>query len=202
MLEGDFIGRLRALFGPAPDDEYALRHRQSGLVVTAYSAQSGPSYGGAGAEMDAGPVFAGAVARLDQLVSAVKPVDWEAIRYFEDAPSVLRVGARAGVGFEEELAPPEGLRYLLGQADAPAGDGFTENEHVVDYYVAHSAEDGSLAAQLPRVQAAWFRSVAIAQQQERKELRDLLLKDAAGAAKTLGIDPEKASAALRAHAVD
>ena len=44
--EGDFIGRLRALFGPAERDEYVLRHRASGYVITVYSAQSGPSYGG------------------------------------------------------------------------------------------------------------------------------------------------------------
>src|SRR5688500_17217982 len=44
--EGDFVGRLRALFGPAEDDAVVLRHRATGYVVTAYSAQSGPSYGG------------------------------------------------------------------------------------------------------------------------------------------------------------
>jgi hypothetical protein len=43
---GDFIGRLRALFGPVVGDEYVLRHRTTGFIITAYSAQSGPSYGG------------------------------------------------------------------------------------------------------------------------------------------------------------
>jgi hypothetical protein len=46
MSEGDFIGRLRALFGPVEDDHYVLRHRATGFIITAYSAQSGPSYGG------------------------------------------------------------------------------------------------------------------------------------------------------------
>lgn len=46
-VEGDLIGRLITLFGwPDPDGGFVLRHRASGLVITAYSAQSGPSYGG------------------------------------------------------------------------------------------------------------------------------------------------------------
>lgn len=44
--EGDFIGRLRTLFGPAPGDLYVLRDRKTALVVTAYSAKGGPVYGG------------------------------------------------------------------------------------------------------------------------------------------------------------
>ena len=45
--KGDFVGRLRALFGPAPGDEYVLRHKTTGLVVTAYSGASGPEFAGA-----------------------------------------------------------------------------------------------------------------------------------------------------------
>ena len=44
--EADFIGRLRALFGPVEGDEYVLLHRESGLIVTAWAGKSGPSYGG------------------------------------------------------------------------------------------------------------------------------------------------------------
>lgn len=45
---GAFLGPLVTLFGPPdPFGGYVLRHRASGLVFTAYSAQSGPSYGGA-----------------------------------------------------------------------------------------------------------------------------------------------------------
>jgi hypothetical protein len=45
---GDFIGRLATLFGePDPDGGFVLRHRASGLVVTATcNAVSGPCYGG------------------------------------------------------------------------------------------------------------------------------------------------------------
>lgn len=56
MSEADFIGRLRALFGPRRDDEYVLRHRETGFVVTASVSQSGPSYGG-------GPRYEGALPR-------------------------------------------------------------------------------------------------------------------------------------------
>ena len=49
MSPGDFLGRLVTLFGPPdPIGGYVLRHRASGLVLSAYSAQSGPAYGGAG----------------------------------------------------------------------------------------------------------------------------------------------------------
>ena len=186
--EGDFVGRLRALFGPAEGDEYVLRHRATGLVVTAYSAQSGPSYGGgprfegplpapetlewapaassegeqraariaADPELAAGPPsrrpehrrprldlaeiqrlreldhrwhrrFADAnaprglaevVARLDALVSSVRPADWEAIRYYSDGPSVYRVGARDGESFSDELPTAESLDVLLRMAEA------------------------------------------------------------------------------------
>jgi hypothetical protein len=45
--EGDFIGRLITLFGkPDADGGFVLRHKQSGLVITAYSAANGPTYGG------------------------------------------------------------------------------------------------------------------------------------------------------------
>jgi hypothetical protein len=42
------------LFGvPDPGGEFVLRHRASGAVITAYSAQSGPSYGGGGGDIPA-----------------------------------------------------------------------------------------------------------------------------------------------------
>ncbi len=45
--EGDFIGRLVTHFGkPDADGGFVLRHKPTGLVVTAYSAANGPTYGG------------------------------------------------------------------------------------------------------------------------------------------------------------
>jgi hypothetical protein len=52
--QGDFIGRLRTLFGARPGDEYVLRHKATGFVITAYAGASGPSYGG-------GPNYRGAL---------------------------------------------------------------------------------------------------------------------------------------------
>ncbi len=43
---GDFLGRLMTLFGDLDGDGVTLWHRPSGHVITAYSAQSGPAYGG------------------------------------------------------------------------------------------------------------------------------------------------------------
>jgi hypothetical protein len=211
--EGDFIGRLRALFGVAEDDEYVLRHRGSGYVITVYSAQSGPSYGGgpryqgplpeadeaalftagihgrhdpseriaadpelaAGApssrlknrwreldfeaqqrlrELDhdwhrryadasAPPGFAEAVARLDQLLNEVVPLDWEEIRYYGDGPSVYRVGVCDGESFCEDLTVGESLDILASKAEArddsmkdTAGSPFDEpNMRAVEYWV-------------------------------------------------------------------
>lgn len=50
--QGAFVGRLRTLFGAQPGDEYVLRHKGTGFVITAYSGNSGPSLGG-------GPRYAG-----------------------------------------------------------------------------------------------------------------------------------------------
>jgi hypothetical protein len=45
--EGDFVGRLITLFGkPDADGGFVLRHKPSGLVVTASCGASGPVYGG------------------------------------------------------------------------------------------------------------------------------------------------------------
>jgi hypothetical protein len=211
--EGDFIGRLRALFGRLASDEYVLRHRASGYVITVYSAQSGPSYGGgpryqgplpeadeaalfvagihgrhdpseriaadpelaAGApssrrenrklqrdseglerlrELDhrwhrryadasAPPGFAEAVARLDQLLNEVVPIDWEEIRYYGDGPSVYRVGVRDGVSFGRDLPVGESLDILASRAESrddsmkdTAGSPFDEpNMRAVEYWV-------------------------------------------------------------------
>jgi hypothetical protein len=257
--EADFIGRLRALFGPVDDDQYVLRHRATGFIVTAYSAQSGPSYGGGpcypgelaepdpsrllgdlfaagqerGARVQADPVLAqgrpmtrvdfrslgadelralreedhawtrrfhdvaappglaAVVARLDQLVEAAQPADWEAIRYWSDEPLVYRVGVRGGAVIDEELPAREGLEWLLEQAEHNERD-----ERALRYWVHNARRGMRIEAALPRVQAMWFRSIA-----QTKSLplnfRDLWLAQARDDAALLQIDSEKAEAALR-----
>jgi hypothetical protein len=45
--EGDFIGRVRTLFGPRDGNTYVLRYKKTGAVITAYcNEDDGPSYGG------------------------------------------------------------------------------------------------------------------------------------------------------------
>lgn len=86
----DFMGRLRVLFGPAKPGGYVLRHRATGILITAYSAQSGPSYGGGprypgelpppgmppGAEMFREQQARVARIEADPVLSKGLPVDW------------------------------------------------------------------------------------------------------------------------------
>ena len=226
--EGDFVGRLRTLFGPVDGDCYVLRHRETGIVVTAYSAQSGPSYGGGPAidpemaaheaasyvgrllqdgqdrtariesdpDLAAGPPserpehrgrgrhvelaelreldhrwhrrFADAsapdgvpevIARLDALLSAVPPVDWEVVRYYGDAPSVYRVGAHDGESVVDELGVAESVQVLLDHAER--GD-----RSLVDT-AGSPFDDPDL-----RVVAYWVHSVRLRTEEEEEEDED------------------------------
>src|SRR5262249_41685091 len=152
-------------------------HRATGFIITAYSAQSGPSYGG-GPRYPEGsqrPFDAAAAdeldriaARLDALVSAARPVDWETTRYVSDYPTVYRVGGKGGDAFREELPVAAGLEYLLAQAergDAPAKDTrgnrvADPDERAVTYWIQRSLDGERLDGALPRVRKAWQRAVA------------------------------------------
>lgn len=229
--EGDFIGRLRTLFGARDGDEYVFRHKKTGYVITAYCGDSGPAFGGGaryqGAlppadpkalfkaalehhddpaaearrkadpvlakgspiergsanrpldlrelhvylrhmeDADAGPELAGAVARLDALIAAVPPADWEKTFFYEDGAVVMHVGAKAGQSFGDELPSEQGFEFLAKQAEIQdphahdaSGDGADAN--LIDFYVAHEDE---LADQRPRVVVAFHRFVAGAKSQ-------------------------------------
>jgi hypothetical protein len=193
--EADFIGRLRALFGPVEGDEYVLRHRATGFVVTAYAAQSGPAYGGGPAEPGVAPV----VARLDELVSAVEPADWEKLQYWFDPPSVHRIGIRGGVVIDESVPAAEGVEWLLAQAEQQQRTRPVD-DRALRYWVHKAGKGKRVDGAVARVQAMWFRVVAeINVYPER--LHDQLLARARGDAAALEIDPEKAEAALRAASV-
>jgi len=91
MSEGDFIGRLRALFGSVQGDEWVLRHRRTGLIITAYSAQSGPSYGGASkASLEQEAAARKARIAADPELAAGSPVDWSKTRPDELPPEVVK----------------------------------------------------------------------------------------------------------------
>lgn len=44
--EGDWIGRLRAVFGARANDSYVFRHEPTGFLVTAYFGKGGAAFGG------------------------------------------------------------------------------------------------------------------------------------------------------------
>jgi len=247
--QGDFIGRLRTLFGARDGDEYVFRHKKTGYVITAYSGNSGPSYGGGarypgalppanekalfkaslehpddGAaearrkadpvlakgspidhvtrdhpldmhelqtymkhveDADAGPELAAAVARLDALISAVPPADWETTYFYDEGPSVVHVGAKHGVSFDDELPADQAFEFLAKAAESPAPTGSEADTDLISYYLANKDK---LADERPRVVAAYSRFVAAAKSSP-KDTRDILLQEARDLGKELGVKP-------------
>ena len=127
------------------------------------------------------------------------------LRYWGEDPSVSRVGVRRGEAFEEVLPVTEALTHLLSAAEQQtpplkdtAGDaGLGADHRVVSYWVSQAERGTRVEAVLPRVQAAWFRHVARLQSERDSKLRDLLLDEAKRDVGPLGIDSQKADAALR-----
>jgi hypothetical protein len=148
------------------------------------------------------PGFPPAVVRLDELVNGVAPADFEETRYYGDDPSVIRFGARGGASFSETLPPDKGLDFLLERSEAKdrpketALPSDSPDQNVVDYAVRMKRHGDALDSRRARVEAAWFRLVSRAKSYDG-DIRDLVLKSAAGAAPVLGIDPVKADAAVR-----
>lgn len=253
--QGDFIGRLRTLFGAREGDEYVFRHKATGYVITAYYGNSGPAYGGgaryqgalppadpealfkAGLEhhddpaaearrkadpvlakgspveraspsrpldvremhiylkhmedADAGPELAGAVARLDALIAAVPPADWETTYFYDEGPAVLHVGAKAGESFDDELPTAQGFEFLATQAEHADPD--VRDEHGARPYEADSdligfylANRDELADERPRVIAAFHRFVAEVKTQPA-DARSILMVQTRDFAKQLGV---------------
>jgi hypothetical protein len=135
--EGDFIGRLRAIFGAVEGDEWVLRHRATGFVITAYSAQSGPSYGGGPRiTADAGsppPKTKAAYEALtreskerrarieaDPILSKGTPVDWGKIDVAALSPadlSALREKEHAFARHFGDVAAPPGFAPVAARLD-------------------------------------------------------------------------------------
>jgi hypothetical protein len=246
--EGDFIGRLRTLFGARDGDEYVLRHKATGYVITAYSGGSGPSFGGGprypGAlppadpkalmqaafarvddpavaarkaadpvlakaataprdfgelqevsrhmgDADAGPELAAAVRRLEALIDAVPPADWEKTMFYDEAPGVYRIGAKHGHSFNEELPPADAFAFLVKDAESRdpterddlGGIPFDADSAVLMFYTEHEDE---LADQRPRALAAYRRLLAEAKSYTG-DLRASLLDEARDYARKLHV---------------
>jgi hypothetical protein len=237
--EGDFIGRLRTLFGATADDEYVFRHKATGYVITAYAGKSGPSFGGGAryqgalpppdpkalmkaafdkpedpavaarkaadpllangsptprdyrdiqeysrhlADAEAGPELAGAIKRLNALLDAVPPADWQTTRFYDEGPGVYRIGAKNGESFNEELPASDAFNWLAKDAesrdpkerDVLGGIPFDADSAVLMFYSEHA---GELRDQRPRALAAYQRLLTEAKSYTG-DLRKSLLDEA------------------------
>jgi hypothetical protein len=248
--EGDFIGRLRTLFGTSEDNEYVLRHRATGFIITAYSGKSGPSFTcGARyqgtlppgerdawiharpqhddpaiaarkaadpvlasegqptdldelqtkarhlADAEAGPELAMIVVHLNALLDAVPPADWERTFFYDEGPSVERVGAKGGHSFSLEVPPAEAFTFVLAAAesqdrnerDALGGIPVDADAAVVMYYLEHQDD---LRDQRPRALAAYQRVVVDANSYSG-DVRRATLDMARDYAGKLGVKPPR-----------
>jgi hypothetical protein len=238
--EGDFIGHLRTLFGAREGDEYVFRHKPTGFIITAYSGNSGPSFGGGPryqgalppadpkalmqaamsqpqdpaaaarraadpvlaraassaprdyqelqeisrhmADADAGPELAAAVRRLEALIDAVPPADWEKTMFYDEAPGVYRIGAKGGHSFNVELPAADAFAWLVkdaesrdpAQRDELGGIPFDADSAVLMFCTEHEDE---LRDQRPRALAAYKRLLAEAKSYTG-DLRETLLGEA------------------------
>ncbi len=100
---GDFLSRLWALFG-SPNEivyegfDYTFRDKETGVIFTAYSAGSGPAYGGFsedGATLDA------ILDLFEELIQNTKPADCEI--EFETDFGIYRTGAKDGIPFGKTI---------------------------------------------------------------------------------------------------
>jgi hypothetical protein len=244
---GDFVGRLRTLFGPQEHDEYTLRHTATGYVIVAKFFDGSPYYfvgrRYAGSlptvriealldrtdettwksnaesreaadpvlakdmpsdddpafheyqrhhdQAEGGPELFAVVERLEALVDAVPPTDWETTTYFGYGRGVYRIGVRRQSSFQIELSPADAFEFLAKDAESPDsdnGDPFGNNDAIgvlVSYFLDHQVE---LASQRPRVLAAYRRMVVNARTVSGKLRRDLL-DDARELAGKLHVSP-------------
>ncbi len=98
---GDFISRLWAAFGKPQElmyegFNYTIRHKETGIVFTAYSAGSGPAYGGSSEQEKINYV----VEEFDNLLRKVEPADCE-IEYETDFGTMLS-GSKNGVPYDKK----------------------------------------------------------------------------------------------------
>jgi len=102
-LIGDFLSRIWAIYGK-PDSinyegfDYTFQDKETGLIFTAYSAGSGPAYGGKYEEKKILiPIFK----IFDEMLDSVIPADCE-IEYETDF-GMMKSGAKDGVPYDKEL---------------------------------------------------------------------------------------------------
>ncbi len=101
---GDLLSRIWALYGPHDvvlfeGFGYVFKDHETGLIFTAYSAGSGPGFGGHPSESSKlQPVLDS----FEQLLSKTRPADCQI--EFETDFGLYRSGARNGIPFDEEAS--------------------------------------------------------------------------------------------------
>lgn len=100
---GDFLSRLWQLFGEPlsvsyEGFDYIIKDTDSGMIFTAYSAGSGPAYGGKG---DNKEQLIPIIEIFDKMLDAVIPADCE-IRFENDFGTMVS-GAKDGVPFDKMI---------------------------------------------------------------------------------------------------
>ncbi len=100
MAEGEFLGRLWALFGPPQQATvdgffYDIEDTATGLFFNAYSAASGPAYGVIPRDR---PVIGEVLDAFDAIVDATSPVECRVVL------GTHEIGWEDGAPFERRIA--------------------------------------------------------------------------------------------------
>ena len=133
------------------------------------------------ADAEGGPELRAVVARLEALVEAVPPAEWETTYVEDSPPTAYRIGVKSGHSFKIEL--PLGDTFEALAKDAESADPHFGRADVIDYFVDH--RDG-LAAERPAVLAVYDRMLAAA---KTSDDRDMLLDQAREYARKLHVPP-------------
>lgn len=201
--EGDFVGRLRTLFGPRDGDTYPLRYKKTGVVITASSnADSGPYYGGTPEAGFEARRAADPVLKADQPPPGVsnavyKQHECGALAGPENAAAILRLDTLVSqvppADFSEtEYSDADVFRIGAkgGQSfhiPVPAAEGmafvlartrpdaYEPDVAVIEYYLAHASELPGHTK--PKALAALAHVEALAKHIDDPEERDDLLDD-------------------------
>jgi hypothetical protein len=164
----DFLARLWALFGP-PDAiaggfSYALLDQRTGLRFTAYSAVSGPAFGGLLGER---PLLLDALSELEALLEDTPPADCELRIWVESeyGRGAALIGSKGGQTFDRALSfDQEDLPAILAEAEAalqrPPGEPLAEFSRLEDLRMVLANSKGRPIGSRERLlaQQLWLRS--------------------------------------------
>lgn len=127
-------------------------------------------------DVSAGQAIAEAVARLDALMSAIKPAAWETTLYDRKGMDVVHVGARDGASFRESLADVPAIDWLLAHANTT-----TDRDQQEEYDSAVLAllrDSPELVGYRERARPSLVRFEAAAAAETDVDLRERLQQEA------------------------